>query len=470
MSNKHIEIVPPEFVELSAITPCNIFRCRPRNDEATVEAYTERFTEYKEATERGEKPDYPFPPVWVRQDGAVYTQVTGFLRVEAAKQAGLDTISARRFEGTEDEALLFAMRDNRTHGLRLSYCDLKYCIDKTLNRFHDLTAGAIAKILGCSRSYVYKIKKELSASGCLPDVRQRRGANGKTYRVKQRVEQSDIVVDQVSTSGHLTGLGGSGGTVVYSKHGCDLYLGDCFEIMPKLGVIADATITDTPYNCMDNDWDWGIPLDKFWEIVRTKTKQAANIILFGCGGFTIDLANSNRKWFRYKYAWLKSNLGNWQNAARQPLRAYEDVLVFGRPGFMKAATFNPIKTPSQKSPAKMINPCDVVSFDIDNDQQGIERHPTQKPLALMEHLVKTYTNEGDLVIDMFMGSGTTACACVKLNRRFIGIEQKQEYVDMAVERLNRITIPTLTRSSVDMADVSKCKTLLQTGGVMRKAR
>jgi ParB-like chromosome segregation protein Spo0J len=153
-------------LKLSEITQDEVFRCRLEDDEDIIEAYTETFTQYREAEERGEKPDYPFPPVWVRKrDDETYTLITGFHRDTAARRAGLTEIQVKVFTGTEDEALWLAMRDNRTNGLRLKHGDLKYCIVKALKRLTGLTAGAVAKELGCGRSYAYRIAEEVSPRG-----------------------------------------------------------------------------------------------------------------------------------------------------------------------------------------------------------------------------------------------------------------------------------------------------------------
>jgi hypothetical protein len=173
-------------MELSKITQDDDFRCRTENDEDIIEAYTETFTQYREAEERGEKPDYPFPPVWVRKrDDETYTLITGFHRDTAARRAGLTEIQVKVFTGTEDDALWLAMRDNRTNGKRLSSGDIRFCIEKALKRFPDLTAGAIAVELGCSRSRAYEIENELSASGQLEIPEKRTGADGKVRSVKR---------------------------------------------------------------------------------------------------------------------------------------------------------------------------------------------------------------------------------------------------------------------------------------------
>ena len=245
--------------------------------------------------------------------------------------------------------------------------------------------------------------------------------------------------------------------------GCTLYHGDCFSILPKLDIAADAIISDPPYGITACEWDILPPLGRFWEMVERKTKPTANIVLFGCGRFAVDLINSKYVWYRYDLIWQKNNKVGFLNANKMPMRNHESILVFGRPGFCKEATYNPQKTPGgragiRRPPADIkhkkscvyrdvpytdsvsdgtLHPCSILSFKSDkNNNNGL--HPTLKPLALMKWLIKTYTNEGDMVIDPFMGSGTTGVACAKLGHRFIGIEREETYYGTALKRIQEI--------------------------------
>jgi len=231
-----------------------------------------------------------------------------------------------------------------------------------------------------------------------------------------------------------------------------LYHGDCFSILPKLDVESDAIISDPPYGITSCDWDCSIPLDSFWTMLDRQTKQAANFVLFGCGKFSIDLINSKYRWYRYDLVWAKNRKVGFLNANLMPMRNHESILVFSRPGFSKAATYNPQKTPGGRPGVRKskpgnsvyshkgcvyvsdgtLHPCSVLPFKSESGQ-----HPTQKPLALMEFLVRSYTNEADTVIDPLMGSGTTGVACVNTGRNFIGVEQKREYFDIACKRLEQ---------------------------------
>ena len=240
-----------------------------------------------------------------------------------------------------------------------------------------------------------------------------------------------------------------------------LYFGDCFSILPDLDIKADAVITDSPFGITACDWDIVPPLDKLWRLFESKSKENANFVMFGAGGFTIDLINSQRPWYRYDLIWVKNNRVGFFNANLQPLRAHESIMVFGKPGFQKASTYNPLKTGAGRPrvnrgsrrkaggvypplpPHTTISdgttfPISVLAFDHDrgNGQQStIPTHPTQKPLNLMGYLVMTYTNPGDLILEPFAGSGTTLDAAMKLNRRFIGIEKERSYFDIACKRL-----------------------------------
>jgi site-specific DNA-methyltransferase (adenine-specific) len=232
-----------------------------------------------------------------------------------------------------------------------------------------------------------------------------------------------------------------------------LYCGDCFKVLPTLDIQADAIVSDPPFGTTNCDWDIPIPLDTFWDMVEGQTKPTANFVLFGCGKFTNDLINSNPQWYRYDLIWTKSKKCGFLNANLQPMRNHESILIFTRPGFFKAATYNPQKTPGGRVGVRqtkrrggvyrsvdggekyydgMQHPCSVLSF---KSEFGL--HPTQKPLELMEWLIRTYTNECDTIIDPFMGSGTTAVACVRTDRKFIGIERNKNFFDIACERVKK---------------------------------
>ena len=234
-----------------------------------------------------------------------------------------------------------------------------------------------------------------------------------------------------------------------------LIFGDCFKVLPELDIHADAVVTDPPYGVTDCSWDKPISLDQFWEMIESRTKPTANFVLFGCGKFTVDLVNSKRKWYRYDLVWAKNNKVGFLNSSLMPLRNHETILVFGRPGYQRDAIYNPQKTNGGRLGSKTVNhrssiyrdkgefvhtsdgllhPSSVLHFKSEKDK-GL--HPTIKPVALMEWLVQTYTNEGNTVLDCFMGSGSTGVACVMHNRQFIGIERDKKYFDVACERIRK---------------------------------
>jgi site-specific DNA-methyltransferase (adenine-specific) len=209
-----------------------------------------------------------------------------------------------------------------------------------------------------------------------------------------------------------------------------IYHGDFQDIMPSLSDGAiDCVASDPPYGVTDHHWDQVPPLDKMWQLFEAKSKNNANFVLFGCGGFTIDLINSRRAWYRYCLTWIRNNKTGWLNSSLMPMRNTEDIMIFGKPGHQKTAVFN--------VPYGGTHPCSALAFDHDrgNNQQGLNFHETQKPMHLMAYLIMLYSNENDLVLDPFCGSCTTGLAAMKLHRRFIGIEREKKYYDISCQRL-----------------------------------
>lgn len=229
----------------------------------------------------------------------------------------------------------------------------------------------------------------------------------------------------------------------------DLYNGDCLEIMDKLieqGIKVDAIITDPPYGTTACKWDSIIPFDKMWERLNKLIKPNGAIVLFGSEPFSSALRMSNIKKYKYDCYWEKSKPVNHINAKHQPMRKIETISIF----YSKQPTFNRVKkeipiitTSTTKNTVfgKSINNYtrevthnanfDLLSFKGDTNKL----HPTQKPVLLMEYLIKTYTNENEVVLDFTMGSGTTGVACKNLNRNFIGIELDENYFNIAKERI-----------------------------------
>ena len=239
----------------------------------------------------------------------------------------------------------------------------------------------------------------------------------------------------------------------YCKDKVQLYKGDCLEIMKDIpDKSIDMILCDLPYGTTQNKWDSVIPFDELWREYKRTIKDNGVIVLTSQGIFTAKLILSNEKWFKYKLVWEKSKATNFLNAKKQPLRKHEDICVFynkqpkynpqmteGEPydkGIRKNqltgsyGEFNPVHV---KSEGKRY-PTDVVYFKT-AESEGKVYHSTQKPVALLEYLIKTYTNEGELVLDNCMGSGSTGVACLNTNRKFIGIELDENYFNIAKERI-----------------------------------
>jgi len=238
----------------------------------------------------------------------------------------------------------------------------------------------------------------------------------------------------------------------------ELYNGDCLEVMDQLideGVKVDAIITDPPYGTTACKWDSIIPVDKMWKRLKLLRRDRVPIVLFGSEPFSSFLRISNIKEFKYDWIWEKTTATGFLNAKRMPMKANELISLF----YKKQCLYNPQKTIGHKRKVSTAQhkrnsvktesygkhdladydsterfPRTVVKFK--NDKQKSSLHPTQKPVLLMEYLIKSYTNENDIVLDFTMGSGTTGTACKNLNRKFIGIEKDEAYFNIAKERIN----------------------------------
>jgi len=231
-----------------------------------------------------------------------------------------------------------------------------------------------------------------------------------------------------------------------------IILGDCLKVMHK---IKDKSINmilcDMPYGTTACKWDFILPLDKLWEHYKRIIKDNGAIVLTASQPFTTDLINSNRKWFKYCLVWNKRKGGNPLLSKVQPIRITEDIVIFGngkvnyypiminrdKPkkrgrnrGNKSEITGNAFienKIYTQKYPKNII--------EISNANQKEKIHPTQKPVALFEYLIQTYTNRNNLVLDNCAGSGTTGIACINLNRNFILIEKDKKYYEIMRKRI-----------------------------------
>lgn len=234
----------------------------------------------------------------------------------------------------------------------------------------------------------------------------------------------------------------------------DLRQGDCLEVMKDIpDKSIDMILCDLPYGTTACKWDVIIPFDKLWEQYNRIIKDNGAIVLFGSEPFSSKLRMSNIKNFKYDWVWNKKLAGNGILAKKQPLKIHEIVSVFNTTrynpqmtkGKMRKKMTGGIKeseiTGGNSVAKEYVNdlyyPISIQEFSIAGMRKG-RLHPTQKPVALLEYLIKTYTNEGDMVLDNCMGSGSTGVACVNTNRNFIGIELDENYFNIAKERINNI--------------------------------
>ena len=239
----------------------------------------------------------------------------------------------------------------------------------------------------------------------------------------------------------------------------NLFLGDCLKIMDQLidkKVVFDSIIADIPFGKTKCKWDSEIPLNEMWDRINKLIKPNGAIVLYGINPFTSALIMSNVKNFRYTLVYEKTTPTGHLNAKKMPLRSHEDIIVF----YKKLPVYNPQKTSGHTRKTSLAKhktkskksevygdfknttydsteryPKSVLKFST--DKQKSKLHPTQKPLSLMEYLVKTYTNERESVLDFTMGSGTTGVACKNLNRNFTGIELDKKYFKIAKNRINK---------------------------------
>jgi site-specific DNA-methyltransferase (adenine-specific) len=218
---------------------------------------------------------------------------------------------------------------------------------------------------------------------------------------------------------------------------------------------TDMILDDPPYGTTQCKWDSVIPFRPMWEDCDKLIKNNGAICLFGSQPFTSELVHSNIKNFKSNYVWEKEKGSNFLNAKKQPMRFFEDILIF----YSKQPTYHPQMKEGEpyyrsNSPNKnrgYVNnfnslsrkyngkryPSNILKF---NRETGL--HPTQKPVALLEYLIRTYTNENETVLDFTMGSGSTGVACMNTNRKFIGIEKEEKYCKIAKQRIEGIASST----------------------------
>ena len=232
----------------------------------------------------------------------------------------------------------------------------------------------------------------------------------------------------------------------------NIYNGDCLELMHGIeDKSIDMILCDLPYGTTACKWDSIIPFEPLWAHYKRIIKDNGAIVLTASQPFTIALVMSNIKMFKYCWVWNKKKGGSPLLSKIQPIRISEDVVIFGKGKLF----YNPIMTPRDKPVSRGKNKGNISEttnnaftkdkvyteyypkniIEISNADQNNRVHPTQKPVALFEYLIKTYTNEGETVLDFTMGSGSTGVAAKNLNRKFIGIEMDQDYFEIAKKRI-----------------------------------
>lgn len=265
--------------------------------------------------------------------------------------------------------------------------------------------------------------------------------------------------------------------MIIDKENYKLYKGDCLEVMDGLikeGIKFDAIITDIPYGTTSCSWDSIIPLDKMWSRLNKLVNDNSPIILFSSQPFTAKLIYSNINDFREEVIWLKNKGGSGLQAKQKHIKVHENIIVFSKIG---EYTYNPQKWEvkekefltqrktmsiygetnniygnlkrNRKPDDGTRHPISIVPFKVPitpaktknyDKSIDIRYHETQKPILLMNYLVETYSNKGELILDFTMGSGSTGVACLNTNRRFIGIELNEKYFNIAKQRLEDVVL------------------------------
>ena len=243
--------------------------------------------------------------------------------------------------------------------------------------------------------------------------------------------------------------------------------GDCLELMKEIpDKSIDMILCDLPYGTTACKWDSVVPFELLWEQYKRIIKDKGAIILFGQEPFSSQVRNSNLDWYRYDWVWQKQKPSNFQLMNYQCGRVHENIMVFSQAKACYVKNGNTMNYYPQMTPRENIRKANVKIYgDTDNNilhsykngeknnykeysekhpvsiiqfnTESKKLHPTQKPVGLIRYLIRTYTNEGDIVLDNCVGSGTTAIASIKENRHFIGMELNKEYYDIACERIKK---------------------------------
>ncbi len=231
-------------------------------------------------------------------------------------------------------------------------------------------------------------------------------------------------------------------------------------------------LSDLPYGVTQNKADIKLDSDKLWSEYKRVIKETGNIVLTSQFPYTMELIESNRSWFRYDLIWDKELVTGHLNANKRPLRSHENILIF----YEKFGTYNPQKTPGKKNHTKRTNnknsnygnfgvidnkdklgpwkhPKSILRFPKDPASNLV--HPTQKPVRLFDFLVRSYSNENDIVLDTCIGSGTTAVACIISNRKYIGIDIDQKWVDYSNKRILSAPTPLMRYTKLTETSINK---------------
>ena len=235
-----------------------------------------------------------------------------------------------------------------------------------------------------------------------------------------------------------------------------IYNMDAFDGMKQLpDASVDMVLTDPPYGTTCNKWDTVVDMDAFWKEIKRVAKKNSAILIFTQMPFTATVVMSNPKMFRYEWICEKANPTGFLNARRMPMKCHENVLVFygklpvyhpimehGKPyrrGLenKNSSNYNAVKRLRSENPTGTRFPRDVLKVSW-RSAFGKTLHPTQKPVSLCEYFIKTYSNKGDIILDPFIGSGTTAVAAINTERKYIGFEKEEEYFDIAQNRLEKL--------------------------------
>ena len=239
----------------------------------------------------------------------------------------------------------------------------------------------------------------------------------------------------------------------YKTDKCKLYQGNCLEVMEQLETkLIKLNFTDLPYGTTAPEWDKIIPMQPLWKEYKRVLSNDGTVALFASQPFTTQLINSNLNNFRYCWYWIKNQGTNFHHAKIMPIRKIEEICIFYKGDYHPQMLHNQPPTNSAKGCSNGRTyfgtnkrdykggstdryPTNILEFKCVDNYHRL--HSAQKPVELLEYIIKTYTNEGDIVLDSCMGSGSTGVACMNINRKFIGIEKEQKYCDIAKDRINK---------------------------------